>query len=350
MSVVATHPLSYAGDPFLPVDTAAPGNRWKAALCTLLSVILFALVVWLNYLRAIRWAGLMTAEAFGYMLGGVIFNPLLGLLGVYLVQKVRRKKTQPASKALGVAAIALFLSVIGLAGETTDRREGITDAYHKVGNLLKEAAGKQPRSANANWWDEPTRDFFSDILQMNQQYAAEVAALDRSAIKDLYTSKSYGGDVHMQKVITQLRAIQAVDEKYSSLEPIIKKMEDRVAAANVSEGEKQEFLKAMRGGMEQKLGVRRDLLRKEQDWVKNSIGLYDFAIAHLADYSIQDNKIYFRNDAAKREFFSEQTKAIALHNDFLKAKRAMEESRKGDMNQLGVSSSDLTPAQLGKSK
>jgi hypothetical protein len=102
--------------------------------------------------------------------------------------------------------------------------------------------------------------------------------------------------------------------------------------------------------MEEKLGVRKELLRKEEEWIKSTIGLYDFAITHLADYSIQDNKLYFRNDATKREFFSQQAKAVAFHNDFLKAKKAMEESRKSNMNQLGVSSSDLTPAQLGKTK
>jgi len=154
----------------------------------------------------------------------------------------------------------------------------------------------------------------------------------------------------MRKVVTQLRAVQAVDEKYASFDPLIKKMEERVAAANASENQKQDFLNGMRGSLEQKLGVRRDLLRKEEDWIKSTIDLCDFAIAHLADYSIQDNKLYSRSDATKREFFSQQAKAIALHNDFLKAKRAMEESRKNNMNQLGMSPSDLTPTQLGKTK
>jgi hypothetical protein len=350
VSAAPNYPLSYSVGPFLPIETEVSGNRWKVPLFTWLSVILFVFVVWLNYLRAMRWAGVINDESLGYMFGGIIFNPLLGLLGMYAVQRMRRKKMQAASKALGVAAIALFLSVIGLAGETANRREIITDAYHKAGNLLKEAAGKQPRSADVNWWDEPTRDFFGDVLQMNQRYAAEVAALDRSAIKDLYSSKSYGGDVHMQKVVMQLRAVQAVDEKYASLDPLFKRMEDHVATANASENEKQEFLKGMRGSMDEKLGPRKDLLRKEEEWTKSTIDLYDFAIAHLADYSIQDNKLYFRNDAMRQEFFSQQARAVALHKDFLKAKKAMEEVRKSNMNQMGVSPSDLTPTQLGKTK
>jgi hypothetical protein len=343
--------FSPSGDPFAPAAAEAPPQPWKAPLFTILAIVLLALVVGLNYLRALRWADVINPESFGYMLGGVTFSLLVGLLGMYVAKKVRGKKAAPASKALGVAAIAALFSLLGLAGEMASLRGGIDrDLYRQTGNLLKEAAGKQPVGKDTNWWNAVTRDFFRDILEMNQRYAAEVGALDRSAIKDLYSSKSYGGDVHMQKVVTQLHAALAVDEKYASLDPLIKRMEDRVAAADASESQKQEFLKGMRGSLEQKLGPRKDLVRKEEDWMKSTIDLYDFATAHLADYSIQDNKLYFRNDATKREFFSQQAKAIALHNDFLKAKRAMEESRRNNLNQVGVSPSDLTPAQLGKTK
>jgi hypothetical protein len=165
-------------------------------------------------LKALAWAGLIRAESTGYMMGGIIFSVLLGLLGMYLVNKVRGEKTAPASKTLGIAVMASFLSMLGLAGEMVNPSQGNkSDAYQQTGNLLKEAAGKQPRSADVNWWDAPSRDFFHDILEMNQRYAAEVAALDKSAIKDLYSSKSYGGDVHMQRVATQLQAVLAVDEK-----------------------------------------------------------------------------------------------------------------------------------------
>jgi hypothetical protein len=268
---------------------------------------------------------------------------------MYVVRKARGKQTAPASKALGIASIALFFSFLAFSGEMANRHPGTdSDAYHQAGNLLKEAAGKQPVSKDANWWDAPTRDFFQDILQMNQKYSAEAAALDSSAIKDLYSSNSYGGKVHMERVISQLQAALAVDEKYASLDPIMKRMDDRVAAVNVSESQKQAFLKGMKNSMEKSLAPREELLRTEEVWMKSTIDLYKFVTAHTNDYSIRDNKLYFRNDAVKDEFTSRQSKAIALHKDFLKAKSAFEESRKSKLNQLGVSPTDLTPSQLGK--
>lgn len=104
----------------------------------------------------------------------------------------------------------------------------------------------------------------------------------------------------------------------------------------------------MKNSMEKSLAPREELLRTEEAWMKSTIDLYRFVIAHTDDYSIRDNKLYFRNDAVKEEFTSRQSKAIALHNDFLKTKSAFEESRKSKMNQMGVAPSDLSPAQLGK--
>ena len=342
---------SPAGDPFAPSEKVVPANPWKEPVILVLAIGLFTLVIWLNYLRALIWAGVINPESSGYMMGGIFFSFLMGLLGMYVVKKIRKKSAAPASRALLVAFIAVIFSFLGLAGEIASKYRGLQpDAYHKTGDLLKEAAGKLPASANVNWYDGPTRDFFRDILEMNQRYTAEVAKVDNSAIKDLYSSKSYGGEVHMKKVVTQLRVALAVDEKYTPLEPLIKKLEERVAATNASESEKQEFLKGLHGSIEKSLGPRHDLIQKEEAWMKCTIELYEFTIAHNADYSIRDNKLYFSNKAARESFTAQQTKAIALHKEFLKAKSAFEESRKSKMNQLGVSPSDLTPAQLGKQK
>jgi hypothetical protein len=337
------------GDPFAPAPAEAPPNRWKAPLFAFLATILLVPVVGLNYLRALRWAGVINAESFGYMMGGVLMSLLFGLLAMFFVQKARRKKAEPASKTLGVVSIALFFSMFAFTGEIASRHGGTTsDAYHKAGNLLKEAAGKQPVSKDANWWDAPSRDFFRDILEKNQHYSAEVAALDSSAIKNLYSSDSYAGKAHMEKVVSQLRAALAVDAKYTSLDPIIKKMEERVAAADASESEKQNFLKGMHGSLDRSLAPRNELILTEEAWMKSTIDLYEYAIAHTADYSIRGNKLYFRKDATREEFMSQQSKAIALHHNFLKAKKAWEESRKSKLDQMGVSRSDLTPSQLGK--
>ncbi len=347
----AASPSVPQGDAFFPPKIEKSPGNWQSPVLTVIAFFCFGVVFFLNYLKALHWAGVMNPEAAGYMIGGVMVSSVIGLVVMYLLGRKRTRKSHFGAKALLSAAIALAVTVFSFAGEMTRSRfRPDSDAKHKTGTLLKEAAGKLPASANVNWYDGPTRDFFHDILEMNQRYAAEAAAADNSAIKDLYSSKSYAGQVHMQKVVTQLRTALAIDEKYASLGPIIKKMEDRVAAANASESAKQEFLKGLHGSMEKSLGPRNNLIEKEEAWMKCTIELYEFAIAHTGDYSIRDNKLYFRNNTARESFTAQQTKAIALHKDFLKAKSTWEESRKNNMNQMGISPSDLTPAQMGKQK
>ena len=347
----AASPSVPQGDAFFPPKIEKSPGNWQSPVLTVLAFLCFGLVFFLNYLKALHWAGVMNPEAVGYMIGGAMVPIAIGLVVMYLLERKRTRKSHFGAKALLSAAIALAVTLFSFAGAMTRSRiSPDSDAKHKAGTLLKEAAGKVPASANVNWYDGPTRDFFHDILEMNQRYVAEAAAADNSALKGLYSSKSYAGPAHMQKVVTQLRTALAIDEKYASLDPIIKKMEDRVAGANASESEKQQFLRGWHESIQKSLRPRNDVIEKEEAWMKCTIELYEFAIAHTGEYSIRDNKLYFRNNTARESFTAQQTKSDALRKEFLKAKNAFEESRKSKMNQMGVSSSDLTPAQMGKQK
>jgi hypothetical protein len=183
---------------------------------------------------------------------------------------------------------------------------------------------------------------------MNQKYSAEVSALDNSAIKDLYSPESYVSKAHMQKVVEQLQAALVVDEKYISIDPLIKKLEDSIASVDISESQKKEFLQGLQGSMDRNLAPRREVIRTEEGWMHKTIALYEFLIEHKSEYSIKNKKLYFTNNETGDEFASQQTSAIAAHKEFLKAKSAMEAARKKNMGELGVSPSDLTPSQLGK--
>jgi hypothetical protein len=325
--------------------------KWQVAVFTVLAVLLCALVLWLNYIRAVRWAGVRNSESLGFMIGSCLVAFVIGVAGMFVADKVRRKKTAPALQLFGVAVIAFFFTVLAMAPTALEmaKRPNV-DAKKQAGILLKEAAGKQPKSPDANWWDGPTRDFFHDIIERNQQYIAEVKTLDNTAIKDLYSTNSYAGKARMEKVVSQLRAAEAVEQKYASLEPVIKRMEDRVAAAHASDSEKADFLKGFKSSIDRSLKPRNDLLTAEKVWMDTSIDLYEFTIAHSSDYSIRSNKLYFKDDSVREEFTARQSKAVALHQDFLKLKAVFEQSRQNNLNQLGLSSSDLTPSQLGKLK
>lgn len=338
-----------------PASTAAARPAFKMEtlrpiVFAILSWGFVLLILWLNYRKALVWAGVINPESVGYMFGGVLFSFLMGFLVAYVVKKARGKSMAPASKALAVTGIAVLFSVYGLAQEMATSRVRNGPANHHLGALFKEAAGKDGVTTGEDWVDTATRETMHDVLLMNQQYAAEKSALDRSAIQNLYSADSYAGATHMQKVVSQLRGSLALDEKYSSLDPIIKKMEERVSAANAPEKEKQDYLRGVRLGLQQTVAPRTELIHKEEEWTKSAVDLYQFMIAHTVDYSIQDNKLIIADTRTRKEFGTLQSKSIALHKELRRMRGNLVQARDEKLDQMGLSTSDFTPAQMGKTK
>jgi hypothetical protein len=351
LPVTPPEPLSQIGDASLcanPQDSLSP---WKGVVLTVLSIVLCLVILGLNYLRALHWAGILNAESFGYMIGGCLASIGLGFLAMFLVGRGRHKKLAPALKVFGIVSTAFVFSILAFVGEFSSAHSGKdADINHKVGVLLKEAAANQPHGQDSHWWDAPSRDFFHELIDRNQRYIAEVRALDNTAIQNLYSADSYAGKPHMEKVVEQLRAALDVEEKYASIDSLLKTMDDRVAAANASDREKSDYLQGFKSSIDRALAPRASMLQTEKSWMGTTIDLYDFMIANSARYSIRGGKLYFKVDGVKDEFLSRQSNAIALHKDFLKAKAGFDDNRKNNLDKLGISPTDLTPAQLGKLK
>jgi hypothetical protein len=339
------------GDAFLPAKRQSVLGRLKTPLLVVATLLVWALVLGLNYLRAMLWAGVMNAESSGYMIGGCLAAFFLGWLAIFLADKARRKKSSPAMKGFRISCVALLISLLVFSGSIRDSGTGgKSEIKRQMGSLIKEAAGKQAQSADTHWWDGPSRDFFHDLIVMNQQYSAEVANLDQSALASLYSPRSYSSRKGMEKIVAQLQSALAVDQKYSSLDPILQSVENRVRSADAPDAEKQGFLKGLKESASRTLASRNETFRTGKNWMEATIDLYQFTIAHSSEYSVRGGKLYFRNAAAQEEFTSRQSKAISLQNEFLKAQHVAEDMQKNALGEFGVSPSDFAPAKPDKSK
>jgi hypothetical protein len=336
------------GDAFLPAKKVSVLASLKTPAMVVVTLLAWSLILGLNYLRAMRWAGVMNAESFGYMIGGCLTSLLLGWLVIFLTGRARYKKSSPLSNSFRISLVALAVSFLSFAGSS--QQLGTGDVKKEMGSLIKEAAGKQPQSANAHWWDGPSRDFFHDIIVMNEQYTAEVAKLDQSALKNLYSPGSYSRKKGMEEIVTQLQSALAVDQKYSSLDPLLQAVEKRVRAADAPEAEKEGFLKGLKESAAKTLAPRNETFRTEKNWMEATIDLYQFTIDHSSEYAVRGGKLYFQNAATQEGFTSRQSKALALQEEFLKAQHGAEAVQKSVQGEFGVSPSDFTPAQPDKPK
>jgi len=321
---------------------AAPEWKWvRSALLVVLALIFWALVLFLNYLRALRWAGVINAESSGYMLGGCIFSGLLALLVVYLVNRWRAAKFSMVTKHVLIAAIAVIFSVLSLSGERTSRNTQ-SEAKQKIAHLLKQASGQEAIPSHSEWYDEPTRQFFRDIISLNQGYTQELDMPHRTNLKGLYNTASYSSLNKMHETVSELKSILAIDRKYESVGPILSKFENAINGTSASEKQKYDFIEGVHSSSRELFDLRSRTFQNSEEWLQASIDLYEFTIAHFRDYSVRENKLVFSTGSLLTEFQERQTRAIALRDSLREARAQFKSAQNASMERTGMSD-ELAP-------
>ncbi|HET9802559.1 MAG TPA: hypothetical protein VFP96_04940, partial [Candidatus Acidoferrum sp.] len=170
---------------------------------------------------------------------------------------------------------------------------------------------------------------------------AEVNALDRSAITPLYGAKSFDGDPHISKAIEQLQAMDAVEEKYASMDPLIQKTKERVFASSLSDSEKRDFWSGFEGSFRKSLKPRDDVNTVERTWLKDSIVLYEFMKANEGSFRVKDNKVIFASTDLLNAYNEKLQKADDERKAFLAAKEKFRKFQEEGLGQIGLKPSDF---------
>jgi hypothetical protein len=308
------------------------------------TVVSWLVNVYLAYLRTIRGSkGVSHAETSGFFIGSLLTPFLIAAFIVWIINRARTDKLSFTHKQLLTAVLALGISVISFAGSLRIPPPSDESAEKKkMGHLMKQAAGKEAATPDAEWYDGPTREFFHDILAFNQEYTGAIQALGPASMNKLYTPESYATRAGMENTITHLHALLDVDKKYESLDPVVKKLEASINATSASQYEKDEFLKGFRGNFSKSLAPRNETFRSEEAWLQSSIDLYEFTLAHSGNFRIQNKKLIFHGDGVLDQFQALQSKAISLRKATIDSKNKLAAARKDAMYQTGVSPGDIS--------
>ena len=301
------------------------------------------LVFYLAYFRTVRWShGVFNAETSGYLIGCLLTPILIAAVIVWAIERGRKAKLSSVRKNLLAAALALGISLVSIAGSLRASR-GSDDASLKqqMGHLMKQAAGKEAAPPDTNWYDGPSREFFRDILNFNQEYTGAMQSAKGTSATKLYTPESYATRVGMQETVSQLHAMLDVDKKYESMEPLIQKLEARISATSASEADKEAFLNGVRSSFGKSLAPRNETMRIEEEWLQSSIDLYEYTLSHSGDYSVRGKKLIFRAGVSPDGFQSLQAKAIALRKDAVESKHKLDAARQAAMSQTGITPADI---------
>lgn len=337
-SVVPGDPLSAA-----PAASSAPTpSRVAAAFQVVGSLLCLLLIVRLAFFSTLKTYHSWTPEAAGYLFGRSVGAYLLPLIILFFYYRKRRPKPANTWRVFVTSAWALGLAVLSFAGEVRiPKTLSQQELNQHIGELAKQTPGQAPASTDQTQWDGAIRSFFADIKSFNEAYAKEIAQLDNSALKTLYTVDSFRTPQSVNQILSQLHATLDLDEKYASLQPIFDRFKQRILASDASKSEKDAVLQGFEESASKSIEPREKTIAKEREWLQSSIDLYEFIQSNQGSYSVSGGKLMFNKTGLASVFNEKIQKATELRSEFNQVQEAFHKVQNEKLGKFGLQPSDL---------
>jgi hypothetical protein len=281
-------------------------------------------------------------EASGYLIGGCIMPFLVSGIFVWIYTKSRPGKLSSSAKMFAFSLGAALFALLSSSASLINARNADKALATHVGHLAKEAVGQAPASPDESVWDSVTRSFFVDVKAFNDQYVKELASVDMSVFSKLFTTKSFATRPEMLHIVSQLQTVRDLDGRHKSMEPILEKVRARVQALDVSDLEKDGFLKGFEETAQKNLAMRTETIEKEMAWIAAALDLYQFMLDNENLYYVNGNKVIFPRDSGLLQQFNDKLhKATSLRKDSTNQAKVFKEEQTRRLSQFGLTPSDM---------
>ncbi|HME11949.1 MAG TPA: hypothetical protein VKF79_03745 [Candidatus Acidoferrum sp.] len=337
----------WCGEPFAasPSPAVSPSavslkpviNPTATALVFTMSLVVVAFAA---YLSTARRYGSVSLENSAYFLGACAGPYAVSAIIILVFYLITRRKAHNSTKLIAAFFAASFFAFVSLIAPTPAAKP----AAHNVAApqlaplaaILKPQIQTPPHTPTI--WDPAIISLYSDLKANNEAYVAAVSHLDVTA-EPLYLPESFRGAPTIQKILAQLQDRLAVADQFSSLDPILAKMPQYVAAINASDSDKQQFLATFMPSVQQSVADRKTASAYEHNWLLATTALYQFMLANQSAYAISaDGKkgAFLRQDASS-QFTARMATAQRLKQQFLQAQRAYLATQSAARTQMGMS-------------
>lgn len=287
------------------------------------------------------------AQAEGYRFGSFLGSMALPALVAYLAAG-RRKVRNPnrfAGVFCAVAVVVIGLNAAGSISSGGFRSPETTQ--QKTQRLMREAAGLQPVRTSIFGEDEldaALRDLFKEVIANNKEYNAAVDKLDISATASLITPQSFADPASAAEGLKQLHAAYDLDaQQEQRMQQTLENCRRRFA--NISGLDRAALLEGFRIGLEKGMPVRQHAVSSEKAWVQSVDDLFDYARSQHSYLKLSGGLLVIAKEPVRQEFNSRIDNMNARREEFLKAKKALENFQQQILQNAGV-----TPEQTGLTK
>ncbi len=332
--VPATPPATLRG--ILPVAAEPARSSGRELFAWISSVVSVVLVSGAAYAVTSRKFGFVSLQDSGYFIGACLGPFLASAIVVFAFYFFRRKQVHYSTKLLSISYGASFFALLALLA-SGHISPSVADPALAVPSDVPAPIKKLRPEHVATIWDPAMIALYTDLRASNDAYVAEVSRLDM-AEQTLYAPLSFSDAATMQRRLTELHTRLAIAEKYSSLAPMVAKMDGYVAAVNASDDEKRRFLARFMPGLQKSVAYRTAASGYERDWLNASISAYQFMLANQSSYKVSpDGKSGLFNRPELAKAFNQRLKTIyELKQRFLMANGAYLASQRAAREQVGM--------------
>lgn len=331
----------WCGEPLASLPAAASSSAISPkpvinAATGLVFTMSLVVVAFVAYLSTARRYGSVSLENSAYFLGACVAPYVISGIIILVFYLFTRRKAHNSTKLIAAFFGASFFAFASLIAPAPAAKS----AAHNVAapQLATLPAKPKPQAPHTpTLWDPAIISLYSDLKANNEAYVAAVSHLDVTA-EPFYLPESFRDAPTIQKILAQLQDRLAVADQFSSLDPILAKMPQYVAAINASESESQQFLATFMPTVRQSVADRRTASAYEHNWLLATTALYQFMLANQSAYTISaDGKkgTFLRQDVSS-QFTARMATAQRLKQQFLQAQRAYLATQSAARAQMGM--------------
>ncbi len=327
--------VAVAGSPFdaVPSPPSALKNALVWAGVSLCSVC----VVVISHFAVLKTYG-PRGYSSAFVIGRTVGSYIIPAICVLLYYRLSGKRRASSLKLLEVSAVSVLWALVALGG--VQPRSPFQSAFHPLGNPAGQSQARPTRTVPPTKWDPAIHSFYDDVRSFHANYVSAVSKTETLPVA-LYSPDSFRDSATIQEALTELRARLAVSKEFSSPERLLDKMPQYVEAIDASEAEKKRFLEGFCDSARRDLSARKLVSDNERIWAESAIALYNSALAHENDYSVQNGQVVFKQKGEQAEFARKLEIAQLRQLEFLNVYRRFLAAQSASLAQLGLQPLDL---------
>ena len=143
----------------------------------------------------------------------------------------------------------------------------------------------------------------------------------------------------MQKSIDSVNAVVKADQHYSDqLQHLPDRMQGIVEKSTLSSLDKDQFMEGVRKGFSglKALAIRQQAMETEKKWESETVGLYEFAIAHAGTIRVKGDHLTIYGTQTLNEFNDRMQRAQQQREGLTKLNEQLDREQQASLQEAGL--------------